>query len=240
MDVAVLRRSNVDPPKLILGRDLLLHQLGCSTSDIGELPSHFGAQVLIDLQDLKLDLADFSARLCNGGNQLSALAPEPFSLSLETAQPSVGNEIFLPELTDTRELLADPFDLTNLRSKLRVQAGNFLAELGDALLELGPLSFAPPAPGFELPQLAGDRPCDICIVRSVQQITRENDHIVAVAFGLQARLTGCQFVECLRNYRKVGTCLDIIKSNQNIPGSDLTSVARGAHRPRRRWGVAPS
>jgi hypothetical protein len=68
VDDAGLRRPDVDPLQLVHRRDFSLNQLGDFGSDIGKLFCHFAAYVLIDLDDLQLDLGNFSFRLSDGGD----------------------------------------------------------------------------------------------------------------------------------------------------------------------------
>ena len=95
-----MRRADIDALELILGRHLLLDQLGGLAADLGEVLADLGAHVLIDLQDLQLGLGDLALGLGDRGDQLPALAIEPLLLALERGDPRVGNQILLPELVD--------------------------------------------------------------------------------------------------------------------------------------------
>ncbi len=63
MHHAVLGRAHVDALELIFGRHLALDELANLALDFAQLARHLAAQILVDLDDLQLDLADLAARL---------------------------------------------------------------------------------------------------------------------------------------------------------------------------------
>ena len=62
VDEAVLRRHEVDAPKLIFRRHPALDQLGDLSAHLGDFLAHIGLPVLLDLDDLQLGLGNLAAR----------------------------------------------------------------------------------------------------------------------------------------------------------------------------------
>src|SRR5262245_10530538 len=93
---AVLRGSDVDAFKLILGCDLSFHQFRNLRVGVGKIFTHLAAQILIDLNDLQLYLTDFSLGLSPAADELTALALKPLRLALEASQPAYRDKIIRP------------------------------------------------------------------------------------------------------------------------------------------------
>ena len=74
MDVTGLRRAQVDALELVLGRRDPLLELGDLALRLAHILEHLGAEILVDLDDLQLGLADLAARAGDVGNELAALA----------------------------------------------------------------------------------------------------------------------------------------------------------------------
>jgi hypothetical protein len=70
VDDAVQWRTNVDTLELVLGFDLLLHQLGRLAADLGKVLADLRAHILIDLENLQLRFGDLALGLGDVCNQL--------------------------------------------------------------------------------------------------------------------------------------------------------------------------
>src|SRR4029078_3123024 len=108
----------------------------------GEFLANLGAQILVDLYDLQLDLGDLVLVLRGRGDELPAVAVSLGEVALQAHNPGKLHEVFLPESHDALQLLANPFDLIFLGSLLRNQSGDLLPKLSDALIKLRLLTFA--------------------------------------------------------------------------------------------------
>ncbi len=71
---AGLRRADVDPLQLILGGGEALPQLGDLAFGLAQIPQHFGAEILVELDDLQLGFADPAAGAGDVGAELAVLA----------------------------------------------------------------------------------------------------------------------------------------------------------------------
>jgi hypothetical protein len=80
---------------------------------------------------------------------------------------------FDPEIVDADQLLGHPIDLLLLGFDLRFASADFVTQLGNAFLELAPLTFPPGAAHFELLAFAVDRLGDVRIIDSLHKLLEE-------------------------------------------------------------------
>ena len=135
-DRAVLRRADVGALELVERRDLAFDEFSDARIDFAHFLCNFAREILVDLDDLQLQLGDFSLGLRGRGDQLPALAAEPRCLALELAQPRYRDEIFLIELAHAGEFVLDEGDFLVLRRFLRAEADDLFVGLVDALAQL--------------------------------------------------------------------------------------------------------
>lgn len=64
MDRSSLRRTNVNALELVFGSDPTFHEFGALALDFAKLLRDFASQILVYLDDLKLDLANLALCLC--------------------------------------------------------------------------------------------------------------------------------------------------------------------------------
>ena len=83
--IAGLRRAQVDALELVLGRRDPLLELGDLALRLAQILEHLGAEILVELDDLQLGLADLAARAGDVGDELAALALQPRLVALELA-----------------------------------------------------------------------------------------------------------------------------------------------------------
>ena len=77
-----LRRTDIDPIKQIERRSLALGQLGKFRPRFDQVLADFGTEVLINLNDLKLDLSNLTFGLRDQARQLTALAFQASGITL--------------------------------------------------------------------------------------------------------------------------------------------------------------
>src|SRR5262249_42466488 len=131
MHHAVLGRAQVDALELVLRRHLALAELADLALDLAELFRDVAAEILIDLDDLKLDLADLAAGLRRCGDRLRALALEPRRLPFERDQPIELYQVLVPQPPYAFELAPDQLELFGFGRLQRGIAADFLVELRD-------------------------------------------------------------------------------------------------------------
>src|SRR5262249_44983853 len=174
MNDAVLRRPDIDALQLVLGGDLPLGQLGNLGPDIGEILADLGSQILVNLNDLKLELGNLAFGLGSNARQLASLPLKPSGVALERIQPGERNEILLVETAYAFKLLVNEIDLALLRGGLSEVALNFVPQLRDSLPKLCFLTVARLLPQIEQAALRGGSASSIrvLIAGALQQIGR--------------------------------------------------------------------
>ena len=103
-------------------------------------------------------------------------------------------------------------------------SANFLTQLGNAFVELRPLTFPPGAAHFELLALAVDRLGDVRIIDALYKVLGEFDAVGVVALGLLARRAGGILIQRLHHNRKTGTGLGVVKPGNNVAGADAVAL----------------
>src|SRR5712691_506673 len=93
VDGAGLRRPDLDPAELILRGSSLLPELGDLGIRVAEIVEHSRLEILVELEDLELGLADLSALAGDRRDQLAALALEVCRVALQRRQLVAGREI---------------------------------------------------------------------------------------------------------------------------------------------------
>src|SRR5215475_7905146 len=114
VDHAALRSAYVDPLELILGRDLALDKFSDLAVDLAQFLGNLAAEVLIDLEDLKLDFGDLAPNLRRGGDRLCEFTLETSSFALQQGEAVYLDEIFFPEAPHPGQLTLDQFNLFRL------------------------------------------------------------------------------------------------------------------------------
>ena len=80
-------RAQLDALELVFRRDAPLRQFGDLALDLAQLLLGLGAQVIVDLHDLQLDLGDLAFDLRDRGGELALLAVEIDGLTFEPVEP---------------------------------------------------------------------------------------------------------------------------------------------------------
>src|SRR5947209_11724401 len=225
MHHAILRRTDVDALKLILGRDLLFNEFGGLAANVGEILPVLGAHVLIDLQHLDLRFGDLALGLRDGCHKLSALAFKARLLALKCSHAIELDELLGPKLAHAFQFFLDPLDLLVLGCDLRHQTADLFLGLRYALAELTLEALAGLAPDLEKPRLADKHALDLGVAAARLEIARKRDAFQAVDFGLLARLARGKFVEPLDHNLQVGAGLGIVELDHNIARLDDVAVA---------------
>jgi hypothetical protein len=86
---------------------------------LAQILERVGAEILIDLDNLQLGLADLTARAGGVGDELTALALQPRLVALELGIARNGNELLLVKFGDSNKLLPDQLELAFLCCQLR-------------------------------------------------------------------------------------------------------------------------
>ena len=202
----------------------------------------FAAEILIDLDDLQLDLADLAAGLRHRGDRLRALALEPRRLAFERDQPIDLHQVLVPKRPHAFELALDQLDLLRFCLLQRRVPADFLVELGDALLELRLLAEPGAAPQLEQLAFAVDGGGDVGFVCARQQSSREGDF----ARRRRARSRagpGGQYISSrplVTMARLTRVMVSSSRSTTSPAANALRRRAPAARRRCRRSGAAPS
>src|SRR5262245_9579068 len=141
-DGSVLWGANVGAFELVLGRDFALDELADFAINLAQFLGDIACNILIYLENLQRRLGDFAFGLRRGRNQLTAFTVEPSRLALERREPGDLNQILVPKITHPCKLSLDERNFFCLRILLCGETGNFLAKLGDPLLQLRLLAAA--------------------------------------------------------------------------------------------------
>ena len=104
---------------------------------VAQVAQHLGPEILIELYDLQLELADAAAGAGDFCDKLSALAFELGLVALQLRVAHDGHEVALEQVGDAPQLLADEFYLDFLGLLLSRKAADLLVGLRDALARLG-------------------------------------------------------------------------------------------------------
>ena len=136
MDDAVLRGADIDALELVFGGHLALDEFAKPAVKLAQFLRHLAAEVLIDLEDLKLDFADLAAGLRHRKHGLRALAVQSCGFAFERDQPVDLHEVLVPKRTDTFELALDQLDLLCFGLLQREVTLDLFSKLGGALPEL--------------------------------------------------------------------------------------------------------
>ena len=136
IDEARAGSPDVDALELVLGSSHPLDKLGNLALRFAQVLQHFGAEILVELDDLQLGFADLGARARNVGDELTAFAAEPRLLALQLHETGNADKIFLVELGNANQFIADKRNLLFLGLGLRSETANFLVALGDPLAQL--------------------------------------------------------------------------------------------------------
>ena len=222
---AVLRRADLDAPELVLGRHLALDEFADLAVDVAQFARHFARQFLVDLQHLQLVLGNLAARLCDRGDQLSALALKPRRLALERGQAVDLDQILLEQFAHAGQFALDQRDLLGLGGLLRGEAADLFLQLGDALAQL---RFLPePGGAAQIEQLALARHGGegIGIAVPVEQLAGKFDRLGAVALGFQPRLARAQLDQALADDREIGAGDGLVETHHHVAGPDAVAVA---------------
>ena len=94
-------------PELILSCGEAFLELRDFALRLAQILEHVGAEILIDLDNLQLDLTDLAARTGGVGDELTALPLQPRLVALELGIARHGNELLLVEFSDSNKLLPD-------------------------------------------------------------------------------------------------------------------------------------
>src|SRR5262245_13232202 len=222
---SVLRGANVDAFELVLGRDLALDELADFAVDLAQFLRDFAGKILIYLQNLQRGLGDLAFCLRRGRNQLTAFTVEPGRLALERREPGELNQILVPKITHACKLSLDERNFFCLRILLRGETGNFLAKLGDPLLQLRLLAAASRFAQVEKLALAIHRRGAVRIARARHQLSRENDRIPPVALAFEPCLARHQLVQALGDDREVCARHGFVEAHDDVAGVYMISIA---------------
>ncbi len=225
MHDAILRGANVDPLELVFGGHLALDEFAEPAVELAQLLRHLAGEVLIDLQDLQLDLADLAARLRHREHRLRPLAGQPRGFALERDQPVDLHQVLAPELAHALELAPDQVDLLGLRLLQSEVALDLLAKLGGALLELRFLAETHTAPRLEQLAFAIDGGGDIGILRAGEKLGGKGNLLGPVTLGDEAGAPRGHFVEPLEHDREVRARDGVVEAQHDVSRADALTVA---------------
>src|SRR6185312_4748407 len=217
IDGAVLGRDDVDALELVLRRDQTLGQLGDLALRVAQVLEHFGAEILVELDDLKPGLVDLAFGARHFGDVLPALAREPRPVTPQLHDAVDGDQVLLPQLVDALQLGIDQRYLLLFRRLLRLETENFLVRLDDPFLELCPLAGLGQPAGFEQLALTGKRAGDLRIALAREQSRREGHMIVVVALGHEPRETRLQFIELNLDDADGGARHRVVETDHDLP-----------------------
>src|SRR4051812_10665417 len=151
-----LRRPNIDAVQLIHGRRLAFNDLRELGAGFDQVLSNFRPQILVDLNDLKLDLGDLAFGLGDHPGKLASLTFQSRTVALKRSKPPNWHEVLLPQGPHALQLLKDEVDLLLLGLDLSGVALDFIIELGLPLFELRLLPGPRPSAEIEQRLLGGD------------------------------------------------------------------------------------
>src|SRR5262245_18961616 len=225
MHHAVLGCADFDALELVFGRHLALDELADFGIDLAQFTRHLAAQILIDLDDLQLDLADLATRLGYSRDRLCTLALEARCLPFKRDQSIDLYQVLVPECPYAFELALDQLDLLNFcLLQCRVSA-DLLVKLPDALPELRLL--AEPGTASQLEQLAFalDGSGGIGLVHAGQPSSREGDLLDLIALASQPGLARGHLVEALGDDSEIGSRDRLVEPQHNLPRANALALA---------------
>src|SRR3569832_840671 len=136
------RCTDINPIKLVFGRDHLVGQFGDLAVNLTQVFQNLGTKILVDLDDLQFGFADFGASPGDLGNRLASLAFEARLVALQLVEAGDRNEVFAVKLSYALQLLGDEVDLFFLRRLLSAHSTNFFIALRNAFTKLRALTGA--------------------------------------------------------------------------------------------------
>ena len=225
MDDAILRGANVDALELVFGRHLAFDEFAEPAVELAQFFGDLAGEVLIDLQDLQLDLADLAARLRHREHRLGALAGQPRRLALQRDQPVDLHQVLAPELAHALELAPDQVDLLGFGLLQREVPLDLLAKLGGALLELRFLADTHAAPRLEQLAFAIHDGSDIGVLGAGEKLSRKDNLLGPIALGDEAGAPRGHLVEPLEHDRKVCARDGVVEPQDDVSRAHALAVA---------------
>ncbi len=219
-----LRGPQVDAPELILGGDHLLLELGALALGLAQILQHVGAEVLVELDDLQVGLADLAARPRDIGDELPALALELGLVALQQHVARDRDQVLLVEIGDADELLADQLELGFLGLLLGDQAADLLLGLRDALAELRTLAEAGFLARGEQLFLARERRRDRGLVAPGGQLRRKRDRVGVIPLGHEPGVARDQLVELGAHHAEIGARHGVVEAQHHLSFVDRAAV----------------
>ena len=127
---------------------------------------------------------------------MRAFAGQPRRVALQRGQPRQLHQMLVVELANPDQFLVPPARFPGpWRCFLRLEAGDFLFQLRDALAQLRLLPGPPGGADLEQFGFARHDVPDVGIVGAVEQRCRKHDLVEALLLGLQPRRARQQAVE---------------------------------------------
>src|SRR3954452_24871505 len=218
VDASALRCTNIDAIKLVHRRCLTLRHFGYLGASLDQVLTDFGAQISIDLNDLKFNLGDLAFGLGSHAGQLTAFALETRGVAFQSRQPGDRNKVLLPKRTNTRKLLMDEVDFLFLGGRLADISFYFFLKLSSALFELRLLSAAGLLTQVKQAALRSNRARGFraWIACTFEKNFWKNYLVTIIPFRLETGLARQQFVEAFSDDRGIRQCLGFVETDQNI------------------------
>src|SRR6185437_14202968 len=214
MDAPALRGPDIDPAELVHRRRPAFSRLGKLALCFDQILADLGAEILIDLDNLQLDLRHLAPRLGNRAGQLTTLTLETGRITFQGGQSAHRHEIFLKQRADTFEFLVDEINFLLLGVELPQIALDFLLKLRAAFPELCFLSTSGLSAQLKKTLLRNDGTSGFRagFAGSVEQHLRKGYLIRAVPFALETRLTRKQVVEAFFDDRGICQRLGLVET----------------------------
>ena len=223
---AVLRGADVDPPQLVFRGDLAFDELADLVVGLAQILGDVADHILVDLDDLQFGLGDLALGLRARGDVLRPLAGEPGRVALERRQPRDLHQMLVVELRERRPVPSPPARFPGPSPSPAREAGDFLVQLRDPLVQLRLLSGPPVDADLEQFGLARHDVLDVGIVGAIEQRRRKHDLVEAALLGLQPRGARPQPVEVLGDDRKARLDDGVVEPHHDVAGLDQIAVAR--------------
>src|SRR5713101_170543 len=137
---AVLRGADVDPPQLVLGRDLALDEFTDLVVGLAQILGDFADHILVDLNDLQFGFGNLALGLRPRCNVLRPLAGQPGGVALQYRQARNLHQVLIVELANPDQFLLHQRNFLVFRCLLRRQTADFLVQLRNSLTQLRLLS----------------------------------------------------------------------------------------------------
>src|SRR5262245_45054994 len=221
----VLGCADFDALELVFGRDLALDELADLGVNLAQFARHLAAEILINLDDLQLDLADLATRLGYSRDRLCTLALEARCLSFKRDQSIDLYQVLVPKRPYAFELTLNQLDFLGLCLLQCSVSTNLLVKLCDPLPELRLLAKPGTASQLEQFAFALDGSGGIGLVHTGQQSSREADLLDLIALARQPGLARAHLVEALGDDSEICSRDGLVEPQHDLPRANALALA---------------